>query len=83
MEPRPKAKTNSHLYELLTCLYIWLCTTVVHNTAQNSLIIFPFIPLEEVQQYMNMICMSTRWLFGVTITLGKSTKLCQTQLLFG
>jgi len=28
--------TNTHLYELLLCTCISLCTSAVHNTAQNS-----------------------------------------------
>ena len=33
---KKQTKTNSQLQELLLCVYVSLCTTVVHNTAQNS-----------------------------------------------
>jgi len=38
---KPKPNTNTHLKELLIRVSVSLCTTVIHNTAQNGSISFP------------------------------------------
>jgi len=38
---KPKPNTNTHLKQLLIRVSVSLCTTVIHNTAQNGSISFP------------------------------------------
>jgi len=45
---KPKPKTITQLEELLTCVCISLCTTVIHNTAQNSCDILPSYPPDNL-----------------------------------
>jgi len=54
-----QAKTNTHLQELLSSMCVLLCTTVLHNTAQTSVIDnLPSYPRHR-QHCSDVVCLRT------------------------
>jgi len=48
LNTKPKPETNSHCScKLLTCVCVSLCTTTIHNAAQNSSDNFPFLSYRQ------------------------------------